>query len=359
MVEPTQTIPAQRENDISLKELILKARDWVKYLWGKKILIILLGLIGGGLGFTYAMLKKPVYVAELTFVLEDSRSSPLGSYAGLASQFGIDLSGASGSGLFSGDNILEFLRSRLMVEKTLLSPVAVGGKRQSLADLYIEMNDLRDSWNKNAGLKNLHFPVNPDRKGFSLQQDSVLDAIYNSIVKKNLAVKKPDKKLSFISVECRARSEVFSKAFTERLVKEATDFYVLTKTKRSKDAVDKLQAKADSIGILLNRKTYSVAVSQDMNLNPAQSRAMVGTELESRDKMMLQTIYAEVIKNLEVTKMMMMQESPIIQVVDTPILPLQKERLGRIKGAAAGGFIAGLLAIVWLLFRRLYKEIMR
>jgi hypothetical protein len=347
MVEPTQTIPAQRENDISLKELILKARDWVKYLWGKKLLIILLGLIGGGLGFTYAMLKKPVYVAELTFVLEDSRSSPLGTYAGLASQFGIDLSGASGSGLFSGDNILEFLRSRLMVEKTLLSPVAVGGKRQSLADLYIEMNDLRDSWNKT------------DRKGFSLQQDSVLDAIYNSIVKKNLAVKKPDKKLSFISVECRARSEVFSKAFTERLVKEATDFYVLTKTKRSKDAVDKLQAKADSIGLLLNRKTYSVAVSQDMNLNPAQSRAMVGTELESRDKMMLQTIYAEVIKNLEVTKMMMMQESPIIQVVDTPILPLQKERLGRIKGAAAGGFIAGLLAIVWLLFRRLYKEIMR
>lgn len=357
-MEPNKVITSQQGEPISLKDLILKIQIWIAYLWRKWLIILIFGLIGGGLGLTYALSKKPQYVAELTFVLEDSKPGALGAYTGLASQFGIDLASGSGSGVFSGDNILEFLKSRLMVEKALLSPVFHDGKLQSLADYYIDMNELREAWKKKPSIKNLHFPVDPSRKGFSLQQDSVLNTIYEGIIKENLNVTKPDKKLSFVSVKCTTPDELFSKAFTERLVKEATDFYVLTKTQRSKTTVDKLQAKADSIETLLNRKTYSVAASQDMNLNPARSMAGVSTELVSRDKMVLQTMYAEVVKNLELSRMSMAQETPIIQIVDIPILPLKKEKFGKIKGIILGGFLGGFLIVTWLLLRRLYKEVM-
>jgi hypothetical protein len=43
---------------------------------------------------------------------------------GLASSFGFDL-GGSGGGLFTSSNIIELMRSRLVVEKTLLNPVQV------------------------------------------------------------------------------------------------------------------------------------------------------------------------------------------------------------------------------------------
>lgn len=357
-MESTNPNSPHQEDEISLKELILKIQEWSKYLRSKWLVILIFGFISAGLGLVYALIKKPVYVAELTFVLEDSKSSPLGGYAGLASQFGIDLGGASSSGVFSGDNILEFLKSRLMVEKTLLSPLIHKGKLQSLADYYIEVNDLRESWSKDASLKNIHFPINPERKGFSLQQDSVLNTIYTGIIKKNLKVTKPDKKLSFISVECTTKDEVFSKAFTERLVKEAIDFYVQTKTQRSKITVNALQEKADSLESLLNRKTYTAAASQDMNLNPVRSMAGVSTELVVRDKIVLQTMYAEVVKNLELSRMAMAQETPIIQIVDTPILPLKKEKLGKLKGIVIGGFIGGFLIVVTLLIRRIYKGIM-
>ncbi|WP_343304432.1 lipopolysaccharide biosynthesis protein [Chitinophaga niabensis] len=348
----------QQNEEISLKGLILTFQNWRGYLFSKWKIIVLSGLLGAGLGFAYAYTQKVKYVAEMTFVLEDSKSGQLSSYAGLASQFGIDLGGGSGSGVFTGDNILEFLRSRLMVEKTLLSPVGIGGKNTSLADYYLQVNKYNEKWAKSPELKKISFPANINRSSFSLLQDSVLNILYMDIIKNNLSIAKPDKKLSFIAVKCNSTDEKFSKIFVERLVREATDFYVQTKTKRSKINVDLLQLKADSIERLLNQKTYSVAASQDLNLNPARNVARVGTQLAARDQQVLLTMYSEVVKNLELSRMAMSQETPIIQIVDTPILPLRKERVGKLKGLILGGFIAGFLIVLVLLVRKLYREIM-
>lgn len=345
--------PYQREDEISLKKLILKAQEWGGYLLSKWLIILIFGILGGTMGILFSTLKKTQYIAELTFVLEDSKSNSLGAYIGLASQFGLDLGGNSGSGIFSGDNIIEFLKSRLMVEKTLLSSIVVNGKEQSLADFYLQINSGSSKQAKSL----ISFPSGTDRAKFTLQQDSLLQVIYSNIINLNLTVSKPDKKLSFIAVSCSSGNELFSKAFTERLVKEATLFYIQTKTQRSAANVQNLQQKADSIESLLNRKTYSVAAAQDMNLNPARSIAGVEVELASRNKVILQTIYAEVIKNLEISKMAMIQETPIIQIVDAPMLPLKRKKLGWLKGIILGGILGGILIAFLLLCKRLYKEI--
>ena len=311
-------------------------------------------LLGRKLVQSVSFLKKPRYSAELTFVLEDSKGSALSSYAGLASQFGIDLGGASASsGVFSGDNIMEFLKSRLMVEKALLSPLIHNKKVQSLADYYIEFTEKRESWDNKAELKGLTFPITTGRSGLTMRQDSVLGVLYEEIVKNYLSVTKPDKTLSFISVKCTTKDPIFSKTFTERLVKEATDFYIMTKTQRSLKSVNTLQAKADSLEFLLNRKTFAVAAQQDLNFNPARNKAGVSNELLMRDKIMLQTMYGEVVKNLELSRMAMAQETPLIQVVDVPILPLKELKIGKIKAIIIGSFVAGFLMMVWLLFRQI------
>ncbi|WP_126245701.1 GumC domain-containing protein [Chitinophaga rhizosphaerae] len=342
--------------ELSLKDLFLKIKDWFSYLLSKWVLILIVGLAGGALGLTYSLFSKTQYVAELTFTLEDGKSNPFAAYAGLASQFGIDLGGNS-SGLFSGDNILEFMKSRLLIQKTLLSPVGDSGKKQSLANMYIDVYELRDAWKSNEQIRDIQFPTNTDRSKFTLQQDSVLNIIYEGILKHRLKIARPDKKLNFIVVQTTTPSEMFSKLFTERLVDEAIDFYIQTKTQRSSANVDKLQGIADSLGILLNKKTASVAATQDINTNPARSMAMVPTELATRDKIMLQTMYLEVVKNLEITKIAMNQETPIIQIVDTPILPLEEDKVGKVKGIAIGGFLAGFLVVLFLVIRKSLRDI--
>ena len=67
----------------------------------------------------------------------------LGGAMGLASSFGFDL-GGGGGGLFTSSNIIELMKSRLVVEKTLLNPVQIAGKEISLADYYIQINELKE-----------------------------------------------------------------------------------------------------------------------------------------------------------------------------------------------------------------------
>jgi uncharacterized protein involved in exopolysaccharide biosynthesis len=72
---------------------------------------------------------------------------------------------------------------------------------------------------------------------------------------------------------------------------------------------------------------------------------------------MLGTIYAEVIKNLELSKTMAAHNEPLIQVIDSPRFPLEKQRSSLIKillGLIGGLFISG----GYLIARELYRDIM-
>ncbi|RZK68182.1 MAG: hypothetical protein EOO85_24760 [Pedobacter sp.] len=123
--------------EISLKELLLKAKQWWLYLKSKWIAIALAGVIGCIGGFMYAKTKKVVYTATTTFVLEEENgNSGMGSLAGLASMAGVDIE--NGGGIFQGENIIELYKSRRMVTQTLLTPVQLEGKSILLIDRYID-----------------------------------------------------------------------------------------------------------------------------------------------------------------------------------------------------------------------------
>lgn len=359
MGQDTRPIQGSNDNELSLKDVLIKMNNGIRYLLTKWLIILVFGVTGAALGLIASFLLKKKYVAELTFILEDSKTNPLGSLMGLASDFGLDMGGGTGSGIFSGDNILQFLQSRLMVEKALLSVVNVDNKQQTLADLYIQVYEMKEGLKDIPSVGGFYYPPNLSRNRFTLQQDSILKIIQGKIVKDNLIIEKPDKKLSFVSVKCASLSEMFSKLFTEQLVDLATDFYIDTKTKRNKENIDRLQVQADSIELMLNKKTYSAASVNDLNMNPARQVTRVSSELAQRDKMVLQTMYAEVVKNLELSKIAMAQEKPLIQIVDTPILPLEQKKLRKSLGIIGGGFLGGILAIIALLTSFLYKDIMK
>jgi uncharacterized protein involved in exopolysaccharide biosynthesis len=349
-----------QDDEISLKDLILKLKGWYHYLLSKWIVILIAGIIGGILGFTYAYLKNPVYTAACTFVLEEGGASGgMGQYAGIASMVGIDI-GGGGGGIFQGDNIIELYKSRTMIEKTLLSEVEIDAKRQLLIDRYIEFNKLRKAWDKQAGLKEIQFNLQA-KQLFTRTQDSIISSIVADINKNYLNVAKPDKKLSIIKVEVKAKDEPFAKYFNDEIVKNVNDFYVQTKTKKSLDNVKILQQKTDSVRAVMNGAVYTAVAVSDAtpNLNPTHQvqrvvpmqRAQISVETNK-------TILAELVKNLELSKMSLRQETPLIQVIDEPVFPLNREQFGKAKGIILGGLIAGFLAVTALLIRKIIKGIM-
>lgn len=350
--------------DFSLKEILETINQWYVYLLSHKIKIICAGILGVILGFAYAFLQPVTYNAKTTFVVEDTKSgagASLGNLASLAGQFGVDLGGSSGSGLLNGDNILLYFKSIKLSREVLLKRID-SNSNKSLADVYAETYELKTKWEKSNEVKKIvNFPPQDFLKKTDRLQDSLLLVMIEEILKKRFSVVRTDKKASFIEVNTSMENEHLAKRYNELLVDAAISSYVNVKTQRQKATLDKLQSRADSIFGLLNRKTAASASlqtsSSTMDINPMyKTGTAVAVETTSRDKTILLTLYAEVVKNLEMAKFTLSQETPVIQVVDTPLLPLVKVKGKKLLTGFFAGLGLSILMIFSLLFRKIIKE---
>jgi hypothetical protein len=349
---------SNNNGEISVVDLINSFKSAIRYIRARWLSILMLSILGLVIGLCYSIIKKPTYKAVCTFVLEDAKSGGgLGQYAGLASLAGINIGGGgNGGGIFEGDNILELYKSRRMIETTLLNTCNFNGKKQLLIDRFID-NNMRKAWINDTALNHISFYGDPDN--FNRKQDSIVTDLVELFNKNMLNVIKPDKKLSIISVEVTSKDELFSKYFTEKLVQTVNDFYIRTKTKKAYQNVQLLQHQADSVKNILNSSINGVASAIDAapNANPAMFTLKTTSQKRQVDVQANTAIYGEMVKNLELEKISLSQDAPLIQVIDKPVLPLVVNKVGKIKGALIGAIIAMFLTILILVFRRIITRL--
>lgn len=349
----------QNSEEISFSEILEQIQKWTRYLLSQKINILIVGIIGSIIGFFYATNQPINYFAKLTFVVEESKtgSGNLGGLASLAGQFGVDVSGSGNSGVLSSDNILLYFKSESLIREVLLSPYdKLEG--HSIADKYAEVYQLRDKWKLKKNVGNIFFPIQDGEKKYSRLQDSLLSTIFKTIVDKQFEVNKTDKKSSFIEVNTKMKNEYLAKLFCEKVVEIAVKRYINLKTIRQKNSVDKLQYRADSIALLLNQKTYSGVSLQNnvntMDINPLyKTETSVQVEKTLRDKTVLSTIFASVTQNLEMAKFALSQETPVIQIIDLPIMPLTIEKVSKVKSIFIFAFVALIIFSISIIIRKI------
>ncbi len=346
---------------ISLKELILKIQGLCGYLFSKWYIIIIVIIVGGALGILYAQKQKAIFVASTTFVLEsaDGGGSGMGQVAGLAALAGVDL-GQSGGGIFQGDNLFELYRSRKMIESALLLPSA-SNEKMLLLDRYLALSNEREKWKNMAPeLLKINFALESTPEIQRLR-DSVLQKVVQNINKSNLEVGKLDKKSSIIKVDVKSGDEVFSKEFNNALVAQVNDFYVKTKTKKSLDNIEILQQKTDSVRAVMNGDiaTSAVIIDATPNLNPTrQAKRLIPTQRSQFSAETNRAILGQLVQNLEMSKMALLKDTPLIQVVDQPIYPLQVIKASKMKYLVLGCVLTFFLCTVILLGIKLFRDIM-
>ncbi|MEJ6981609.1 lipopolysaccharide biosynthesis protein [Pedobacter sp. P351] len=358
---PENIIKVSQDDEISMKEIILRIQYLYKYLLKRWPIFVLAIILGGLLGVMYGYTKKPAYKAEIMFVLEESQSgNGLGGYTSLAGQFGIDLAGASGGGVFASSNLLALMKSRSMIQKALLTPVVIDSTKITLAELYIRINNLRDQWVDSKLLASVSFPLGLKPEEFSLAQNAAMKLFHGAITTKDLKIEKPDKETGIISVKVISTHEIFSQQFAEALIKEVSNFYIETKTRKSAANVAILQHQTDSVKRALNSSITGVAVSSDANPNPNLALQVLRTPSQRKqfDVQINQAILTQLIQNLEVAKVSLRKEMPLIQIIDRPIMPLEVVEFSLYKGFFLGAFLAFFLTSFYILFREILRSIM-
>ncbi|TAE72783.1 MAG: lipopolysaccharide biosynthesis protein, partial [Bacteroidetes bacterium] len=338
-----------KQNEVSIQELVKVLTGYWHYLLSKWRVLCLAGFIGGLFGVVYAkFIAIPTYSASLTFVLSnDSKSSGLGALAG---NFGIDLGGSS-EGAFAGENIIQLLQSRKMVERALVK-VIPEAKTTLLQEIVQEKFEKK--WLKKEHLKN-QLPLPNDISKFTPQQDSLFTVIHTFILSKYLAVSRVDKKLSFYRVSTTSPREIIARYLPKYLVDEAAQFYIETKTKQARRNLNMLEHEADSLRGALGGNVNFVANQTDQlyNLNPSLQRERVPQQTSQIQVQVLGTAYGEVVKNLEIAKITLQKETPLYQLIDVPSKKLKKDKLSGLITAAIFGIICLIASVIGLLVKKI------
>ena len=319
---------------IKYSELKAVIQRFLNYFISQYKIILYITLITSALGLLYGKLQPSTYKATATFIVEDKSGKGGGGLSGLASQFGIDVGGLTGggAGLFDGDNILEIIKSRSIIEKVLLTKMEEPSslKGQTIADYYIQINNLAPAFeSKNINVKSLNFAGLTEGAKHTVQQDSILYILFSRI-NKDISVEKKNKKSTIITLELVSGDQVFSKTFTEELLKQTSDLYIDIKTGNLSRSIDRIQQKADSLQNSLTgiyQKSFQAENATKLyNVNSSLRINTSQTEIAARDKTVSSTLYGEVVKNLETLKISLINQTPVIQVLDTPKYPLFDQR---------------------------------
>ena len=342
----------QYNDEIQLKDILIKLSEYKAYLLSKKFTIIAVSGLFFVLGIVFALSSDTKYTAELTFVVEDQQQGggSLGAISGMASQFGFDIGGSS-STTFSQNNILEFLKSRGVVEAALMQNRKVNKTDDLLIEHYLHLNKIKDLWKADKDLS----PVSFHGK-LTQDNDSVSGDVWKSIIEEKLVVELQSDEANIINLSYTSVNEEFAKEFVEALIEQMSKMYITYQTAQSNNTLDFLSSRADSVFIELEMAEEEFAKVKDINQRIVKASGRLKELQLMRNVEVLNTMYLEIVKNLEISKLTLLNQTPIIQIIDKPILPLKLEENSKISLGLLGVFLGGFLSLVFFIFRKLFKD---
>jgi len=294
---------------ISYSELEFFVKSYFTFLKSKKKIIILLLSVSIISSIVYWYIQPDKFSSNSTFLIADQKASN-SNFANIATQFGFDLSSMSGgdANMFYGDNVFDILKSNTIIENALYSKYYISKEEsKSLINIYKESKDYS-----------------------SIYTNYILDTQYNDIVNKikknHIFIDRTNKKSSIISLTIVSSDPNFSYHFNKELINKTTELYKKLKVGNLESNIIRLEKKADSIQKILNRRSYQSAQLKKIDLNSAYKVESVQGEISEREKMILSSLYAEIIKNIESLKINLMIQTPIFEVLDKPSFPVKNEK---------------------------------
>ena len=343
----------------SLLNLINSIKDWFTYLLSNLKGIVIITSIFLSLVLLFNFIKSPVHYARTSFVLDsESSSNSIGDIASLASLAGINASSfIDASSLFQIDNIQELYRSNSMIKQTLLTDSDFGNERSLLIDRLASNEKIDKKWDK----LNVDFSTYNSKSNNLRVHDSILNEVVKIIKEKYLLVDKPSRKTTIIEIGFDHKDELFAKSFNENLVSIVNDFYFKTKTQKTGENLKILERQADSVKKVLDKSILFLAEKDQSipNPNPLTKVSLVPYQKALVDVQANGAIYQQIVTQLELAKVTHRNNTPLIQIIDKPVLPLENSRLKLFECFVYGIFGGLFFSVLYYSFLRFYKSLIK
>jgi len=283
-------------------------------------IIVLTTFISVFLTFTYVQfIQTPQYVSWATVLLPENKSGSLGGLAGLASQFGVNVPSGAQADLSSPSLYPELLRSRTFAEKILDK------------EFYL------DEYGKKLPLLSiLTHGDKPPKYG----RDTLVTEAVELLNEEYLSFDQ-DPKSTFSVIKVTAPEPRFAKELADVVLAEleALNRYFKSETVSEKNTF--IENRISSVEGDLEASELALKDFNERNRQISSPALLLEQERLDRDVEVQKGIYLTLKQQLELVKIEEVQETSVVQILDTPQIALGPSN----KNLKLNVLLAGILGL--------------
>jgi hypothetical protein len=327
--------PSKADDEITLKDIILKIQEWFSIVWPHRTKIIALSLAIGLAAALYTkFIKLPTYTASYRLFFQEE-SGGLSGAMRLASSFGLVGGGGSTS---SSATVQEYITSRNNIAYAMTAE--------------LENGRLIDRYYQQAIEENEEFAQEFTSKFGANQRytDSVLIQVALGFNEGMLGASF-DEESGVLGFSVVTYNESFTYDLATLLVENTEAQFKDWKKEKGLAAVAAFQKKVDSLELSLDATLRRLGEYQDQNNSLISAVDKMEQMRLTIDMESLKVAYGEYIKGLEMSKAELMNLEGPFKYFDEPVFPLQKDKGSAAKAGVFGSVITGFLLVLFFIGR--------
>ncbi len=335
------------EEVVTIGQILRVIKSYGGYILRKwwAILLIALALT---LFRLYNIYTTPrAFNAGLTFTLYEEGGGGGKGLSGLVSQFGLH-----SIDNVDFDRIAEFLETRKIIGATLLKKGTIKGKEDYYANHYLREMKMHEKWEEDESVNFVDFWfTHDDIPNFSIVENVALNVLWNRIAKRHLKIE--IRGSGIFELAFKTESQHFSVEFLKALYEELAIFYKEKLNEKNRANFNQMESRKDSIAAELRVAEARYAKFQDANKNLISARALIEDIRLRRSVEVLNAIYLELVRSVEVLNFTLKRTTPYLVSIDEPIYPLRftpPNYIGEGIKYAIGGILLSILMLAGLKF---------
>lgn len=353
----------QPEEQITIKDIILKLISISKTIAKNWLWLLTFGALGGAAGFLYDYknLTDPTYKSSTQFYLETA--TPTNDYGGFAAMMGGG--GSGGGGLFSGENLLTLIKSTDFMERILLREVNINGKKEILANFFYRKNKStkmkeaeKEAKEKSPKKKDEYIVLTHTNKNkFTLGEFNSLAMVQGpAVAATNLT---PEDKTSFMKLDVVTFDDTLSKVYADVFLETLREYYLDSKTSKIKTTIQRQERIVDSLRYLAQANENTLARVQDQNQEAVFEQGKVMEQRLQKKSQMITNTYQEQERNLSNLKFQLYQDSPLFKITSPQRFPIMPSGSSLTKTYKTGIYIGIFIGLVLIVLIDAVRSIMK
>jgi uncharacterized protein involved in exopolysaccharide biosynthesis len=346
-------------NDEKLIEIRLS--DILQFVRQNLRRLVLGGLIGLVTGALYALSKPNEYKAQLTVMPElQSKASGLGNLGSLAGLAGIDVGSLAGNNDVIRPDLYPTVVQTVPFGLYILNQPVVSKKfkkRETLRDFLVHQQE--DTWRGKLNLWLASFSSTDDADSDSegsiksgqleltKEQEDLILAIKGRVSVTH------DKKSGMLTVETQMPDPIVAANAAQTTLTYLTDYVTSYRTEKARKQVQFLTEQVNRSKRRYQEAEEVLSNYRDRNRGLYLNTAKIEEQRLQADFILAQSLYNDLVKQLEVARIRIQEETPVFKVLEPARIP--KKKSGPKRTLITLGFaIAGVLIALSIQGLRLY-----